>query len=138
MKDLKVLPLLAVALWALPLGAQINRGILEGTVTDPSGAVIPGVEVAVTSVDSGVVTTTKTNGAGYYLVMGLIPGIYKARLVSAGFSPLELTDIAILAGKEIRLDTLFQISAVPLKVEQVQLDTGLGAREHIAEVGKAL
>ena len=37
MKHLKIISLLAVALWALPLGAQINRGILEGTITDPRG-----------------------------------------------------------------------------------------------------
>ena len=43
MKLMRIISLLAVALWALPLGAQINRGILEGTVTDPGGAVIPGV-----------------------------------------------------------------------------------------------
>jgi hypothetical protein len=36
------------------------------------------------------------------------------------------------------LTLIFRISAVPLKVEQVQLDTGLGARELVAEVGKTL
>ncbi len=117
MKSIKIICVLAVALWALPLGAQINRGILQGTVTDPGGAVIPGVEVTVTSVESGVVTTTRTNGVGYYFVPDLIPGVYKARLVSAGFSPLELTDIAILAGKEIRLDAQLKVGQTRQTIE---------------------
>jgi dipeptidyl aminopeptidase/acylaminoacyl peptidase len=41
MKRRKIISLLAVALWALPLAAQISRGILEGTVTDPQGGTIP-------------------------------------------------------------------------------------------------
>jgi hypothetical protein len=117
MKLMRIIFVLAVALWALPLGAQINRGILEGTVTDPAGAVVPGVEVTVTSVDSGIVATSKTNGVGYYLVPNLTPGLYRARFVTAGFPPLVLKDIAILAGKEIKLDAVLKLGATQQAIE---------------------
>lgn len=48
------------------LSAQLNRGTIEGTVTDPQGATLSGVDVSITSVDTNVVTTTTTNSAGYY------------------------------------------------------------------------
>ena len=59
---------------AAALHAQINRGAIEGIVTDPQGAVIVGVDVAITSVDTNVTSHTPTNGAGYYRVVDLVPG----------------------------------------------------------------
>ena len=50
--------------WTVALEAQINRGVIEGIVTDPQGALVPGVNVTITSVDTGVATPTKTNSAG--------------------------------------------------------------------------
>jgi hypothetical protein len=60
---------LAVLSSATLLQAQLNRGVIEGFVTGPQGAVVPEVEVVVTAVDTNVEQTTKTNGAGYYRVV---------------------------------------------------------------------
>ena len=53
-------------LWILsfPAHAQTSRGTVSGTVLDSSGAVIPGSVVELMNVDTGVVRTTATNGAG--------------------------------------------------------------------------
>src|SRR5262249_53362374 len=48
------------------LRAQINRGVIEGIVTDPQGAVVPDVAVTITNVDTNVSVPTKTNSSGYY------------------------------------------------------------------------
>lgn len=48
------------------LSAQLNRGTIEGTVTDPQGRHCPGWTSVITSVDTNVVTTTTTNSTGYY------------------------------------------------------------------------
>ncbi|MGA2098747.1 MAG: carboxypeptidase-like regulatory domain-containing protein, partial [Candidatus Acidiferrum sp.] len=59
--------LLAVAVLApLASGQNSNTGELKGSVLDPSGALVPGVVVAIKNVDTGVVTTTTTNQAGLY------------------------------------------------------------------------
>ena len=117
MKLTKIIPLLAVALWVLPLGAQIDRGILEGTVTDPQGGVMPEVEVTVTSMETNIATTTQTNATGYYRVGNLVPGKYRAHYGLAGFSPLEITDIEITAGIETRLDAQLKVGAARQTVE---------------------
>ena len=105
-----MLPVL-MFLWTLPMAAQINRGILEGIVTDPQGGVVPGVDVTVTSLDTSIATVTKTNNTGYYRVGNLIAGKYRAHFQMAGFSPLEMTDIEITAGTETRLDAQLKVGA---------------------------
>jgi hypothetical protein len=105
------------ALSAVPLGAQIDRGILEGTVTDPQGAVVPAVQVTVTSLATNIATTTQTNVTGYYRIGNLVPGKYRAHFGLAGFSPLEMTDIEITAGVETRLDAQLKVGTARQTIE---------------------
>src|SRR5215510_5561182 len=95
--------------WATTLQAQLNRGVIEGIVTDPQGAVVPNVNVTITSVDTNVSTATKTNNTGYYQVVNLVPGKYTAKFEVSGFSTLELTDIGVPAGKVTRVDTRLKL-----------------------------
>lgn len=60
--------------------AQDTRATLSGKVTDPSGAVIVGASVAVTSVETGVTQTTKTDATGDWTVHFLVPGHYTSAL----------------------------------------------------------
>src|SRR5579864_7704501 len=68
------------------LSAQLNRGVIEGTVTDPQGAAVPGVEVTVTALATNVTNTTQTNSAGYYRAEALVPGTYRAHFAARGFA----------------------------------------------------
>jgi hypothetical protein len=81
---------LAIALTIiLPLSAQIaGTGTIEGTVTDPSGAVVPGATVEATSVGTGVKTTRQTTAVGYYVVSALPAGEYTLKVTAPGFESL--------------------------------------------------
>src|SRR5712691_1853815 len=106
--------LFAVALFVcrtIPLHAQLNRGAIEGTTTDPQGAVVPGVDVTITSVDTNLAQTTKTNSAGYYRVQSLVPGKYRAHFSVGGFSPLDITEIQVPAGELIKVDAPLKLGA---------------------------
>jgi hypothetical protein len=103
--------------WTTALNAQLNRGVLEGVVTDSQGAVMPGVNVTITSVDRNVTETLKTNGAGYYRVQALTPGKYRAHFQTPGFSGVDITDIEIPAGQVIRVDTVMKVGEVHQQVE---------------------
>jgi len=103
---------------ASPAFSQLNRGTMEGTVTDPSGAAVPQVKVAVTSVETGVTLPTVTNSAGYFRVVDLVPGRYKVRFDSSGFSPLDMTDVVVPAGNQtIRVDAQLKLGATRQAVE---------------------
>src|SRR5436305_14790978 len=66
------------------LFAQV--GGIRGVVADPSGAVIPGVNVTVTNTASGVSERVTTNESGVYVVPFLNPGMYKVEAAKPGFS----------------------------------------------------
>ena len=68
--------LLAVVFIASPLHAQFS-GAIEGSVTDQSGAAVPGANVVLTGADTGVAHSTVTSGEGYFRFPSLAPGGYK-------------------------------------------------------------
>jgi carboxypeptidase family protein len=72
-----------------------NTGEIKGSVTDPSGATVPGVSVAVKNVDTGVVTSATSNQAGLYDVPFLIPGSYSITFSKQGFKDLVRSGIAL-------------------------------------------
>jgi len=79
--------------------AQTNiSGDIAGTVTDPSGAVLPGATVTVTAVASGTTRSTTTNSSGQYRVPLLPPDTYKVAVTAPGFQQTEQT-IALGIGR---------------------------------------
>src|SRR5438046_643886 len=113
---------------AMALLAQINRGVIEGLVTDPQGAVMSGVQIEVIAVDTNITSRVTSNDAGSYRVVDLVPGKYRARFSFSGFSTLDLTDIDVPAGKVTRLDTQMRVDAtrqtVEVKAEAPLLESG--------------
>lgn len=84
---------------AAPVVAQtITTGQLVGTVTDPSGAVLANASVQLKSIEQGSVTTTKTNGKGYYDFSYLRPGTYSVSVTAGGFQSSERTANVALGG----------------------------------------
>jgi hypothetical protein len=110
------------------LNAQINRGVIEGIVSDAQGAIMAGVQVEITSLDTNVTARATTNDSGYYRVGDLIPGKYRVRFAYAGFSTNEISDIDIPAGKITRVDMQMRVDAtrqtVEVKAEAAVIETG--------------
>ena len=84
------LTLLLIAILCLsssPHGfGQATTGSIGGTVTDPSKAVIPGADVTVKNVSTGVTSSTKSNYSGHYEFLSLPAGQYTESVLHAGFS----------------------------------------------------
>ncbi len=101
------------------LQAAINRGTIQGTMTDPQGAVIPDVTVTVTDTDTGVSQTTKTNSAGFYFVPELVPGTYKVRFEVSGFVPTEVTNVSVRANEVTAVDAQLKLGKALQQVEVI-------------------
>ena len=99
------------------LQSQINRGTIEGVVTDPQGAVVPDVEVTITATDTNLTTASKTNSTGYYRVVDLVPGAFQARFSSPGFGTVEVRQIAVQAGTVTRVDAALRVDATRQTVQ---------------------
>lgn len=73
--------------------AQQVTGTLTGTVTDPSGAVVPGATVALVNTLSGDQRSTVSNGEGFFSINAVQPGDYKVDITAPGFERYERTGI---------------------------------------------
>src|ERR1700722_11414024 len=111
------------------LGAQTSSsGALSGTVTDPSGAVVPGVTVTITSVDNGQVRTATTGGDGAYQVGLLTPGNYRVKFEAPGFQAVEVPAVTVTVTETGTLNRALSVGAqtqevtVQADVEAVQTD----------------
>lgn len=100
MKTAHSLTRLACAgLWLLgaacvPLFGQY-RASLQGAVTDPSGATIPGATVTLRSEETNVAHTMTTNGSGVYAISALAPGRYDLTVEAPGFTKKTLNGVTI-------------------------------------------
>ncbi|PYL80009.1 MAG: TonB-dependent receptor, partial [Verrucomicrobia bacterium] len=99
------------------MSAQLNRGAIEGTVTDPQGAALSGVDVTITAVATNVMTNTETNSSGYYRAEALVPGTYRAHFGAKGFASLDVTAIEVPAAQVIRVNTKLKVGSINQKVE---------------------
>jgi protocatechuate 3,4-dioxygenase beta subunit len=75
--------------------AQESRANVEGRVTDPQGAVVPGATVSVISEDTNVEQKTTTNEQGSWTVRFLNPGKYRVAVTATGFKKSEQKDIVL-------------------------------------------
>ncbi|MBI3262072.1 MAG: TonB-dependent receptor, partial [Acidobacteria bacterium] len=108
--------LLGFMLLASSSWAQEQRGSIEGTVTDQSGAVLPGVTVEARSPSLVGVATSITDGTGSYRFPALPPGTYEVTASLSGFGPARIADVVITLGKTLRVDLTMKVAA---QVEQV-------------------
>ena len=97
---------------------------IGGTITDPSGAVIPGVSVTVTNVDTGVARATVSNELGFFIVPLLQPGNYQIELTSEGFRPIMRTGLTLHVNEQARIEFTMEVGAVTEQVT-VTADTPL-------------
>ncbi len=108
--------LAALALATL-LQASLDRGAIQGTVTDQQGAVVPGAKVIVKNVDTNVEVNLTTNGEGFYLAPQLVPGKYSVRVSASGFSPLDTADVIVTAGTTTTTDAQLRVGIATQTVE---------------------
>jgi hypothetical protein len=78
--------------------AQQQLGAIQGTIVDQSNAVMPGVTVTVTNLDTGVTRTTVTNETGVYRVLSLDPGRYKITAELQGFRGAAQSEVLVSVG----------------------------------------
>ena len=90
MKFVKHLCIVLVFLCALPIAALAQMGgAIDGTVTDPNGAVVQAATVTATNVTTGVAFTAQTSAAGLYVFPVLPPGPYTITVKQSGIQDLR-------------------------------------------------
>ncbi len=88
-----------------------NSGDIRGSVTDTSGALIPGVTVKVEDVDKQVTRTFTTDEAGVYDTGAIVPDHYKITFSKPGFQTLVRGPITLVVGVQ-GIDASLQVAIV--------------------------
>jgi hypothetical protein len=101
--------------FAATAGAQYRAGI-QGTIADPSGAVVSGAKVTVTAKDTGLSQETTTDASGVYSVNRLAPGLYTIVVEKAGFQKKVLEDVNILAEQVSSVNVALEVGQVTQSV----------------------
>jgi hypothetical protein len=109
-----------------PAVAQTDRATLEGTVTDPSGGVVPGATIKVTQIATGGTQERSSNRRGYYLFPGLAVGTYSVMVSKPGFDTKSVDHVDLQVGETHTLD-------IPLVVGQVNEKVVVNAEAGPAE-----
>src|SRR5256712_1361324 len=116
-----VLLLIAVLIVAVP-GPSAGQNIgatLQGLITDAQKAVLPGVTVTITNVDTGVSRTSVTDTTGWYRAAALMPGTYELSTDLTGFVTYKRAGITLTKGQEPRIDIMLQVASVKETVQVV-------------------
>jgi outer membrane receptor protein involved in Fe transport len=112
------LVLFALTLFAgVPAFAQTFRGTIMGSVTDSSGAAVPGATVTIKNVDTGLVRTAITSDDGSYAAPELPIGNYSVSVERAGFKLGVVTGIKVEVSTERRVDVTLQPGQLAQTVE---------------------
>ncbi|MCU0244984.1 MAG: TonB-dependent receptor [Bryobacter sp.] len=108
---------LALVLIAASAAGQSTFATLTGTVTDPTGAPVPGASVEVVNIGTGYKYDVKSNDVGQYVVPNLLEGRYRLKATAAGFQEFSVTEIVLAARDLRRVDVGFQIGQVATAIE---------------------
>jgi hypothetical protein len=118
-----------LAILSITVGAngQTFRGAINGTVTDPSGAAVPGANVVATEEATSVAHTTVTTSDGQFSLQDIPTGAYKVTVTATGFQQFTISNVSVTAGNvytvPAKLSVGQQTTAVEVAAAALQVDT---------------
>ncbi len=122
-----VIAILIVLSLAVAGNAQTFRGTINGTVTDPSGGVVPNATVKATEVATGIDHTTTTTGDGAFAFQDIPLGYYKVTVTATGFPTYTVDKVQVAAGQiytlQVRLKLEQATTTVEVSAAALTLDT---------------
>jgi len=112
--------------------AQTFRGAINGTITDPSGAVVAGANVKATNTGTGIVLSTVSTSGGAFTFQDVPLGTYKVSVAAAGFSAYTVDNVQVVAGTiytlPIKLSMAKQATTVEVSAAALTVDTATQAQ----------
>jgi hypothetical protein len=119
----------------LPRPAAAQDASIVGTVTDPTGSVVAGVQITITNLDTGLTRTIPTNESGQYVLADLHIGHYTVKAESPGFKVAEQKNVVLQVGDRTRLDFQLQLGGaaetVTVEANAVRVQTDSGEQSNV-------
>src|SRR2546425_502733 len=122
--------------------AQLDTGTISGTVSDQTGAAVPGASVAIKNVDTGIVRRLVTNEAGRYEAVALPIGTYEVTASLAGFQTFVRGGIGLTVGRNAVVDIALRAGdvtdAITITAETSQVETTTATVTQLIDERKVL
>jgi hypothetical protein len=128
---------LAILLCAGSAWAQAGASSIRGTVTDATGAVVPGATVTIINLKTNFTRTQTTTAGGAYSFELIPPGEYKVETQSAGFKKNVVTPAKALVGSIAQIDVKLEVGELTTVVEVAAVSTAIQANTQDATLGHA-
>jgi hypothetical protein len=128
---LLLLPCLAPSgpVWAQ---SQITTGVIQGTVVDQTGAVVPGAEIEARSLGQNVARSLTTGSDGRFVFLQLAPGRYRVTITKSGFATLVQDNVPLTVGQTITLAPAMKVSGTSETVTVTGIPTVDASRTEVS------
>ena len=114
--------------------AQSDRGTITGTISDPSGAVVPNASVVALNTETGAKSPVVSSETGNYTVTSLPPGSYSVTAEAAGFQTVTRAGIQVAVASNVRVDVTLQVGSaselVTITAQAALLQTEDASQSH--------
>jgi hypothetical protein len=112
-------------LMTTPIYAQLVGATLSGTVTDPSGAVVPQSRASIKNMSTAITTTVLTNAEGVYAAPNLLPGDYEVTVSATGFKTEVRRGVNLTVGAHRVLNISLQVGEAAQRIEVTGTESGV-------------
>lgn len=123
----KLLTLIGIVFLGAGLLPAQSLTSLNGIVTDPSGAVVPGATVILENVATQATRQTTSDEAGRYIFPQMPPGNYRVRARAQGFSEVTVNDVRLMVSTPVTINIILKVGpvaeAVQVTAEGAQVNT---------------
>jgi len=116
MRQVLCTTLLALALATAAFAQFGTEGAILGTVTDPSGAVVPGADVTIQELSTGMTKTVKTDPGGEFEISAVPLGVYSVTVSVQGFKTWKLDRVELTIGQRERVPVVLEVGATNQEV----------------------
>ena len=104
--------------------AQLVRGFVSGTVTDETNAVVPGVQVTITSKTTNISRDILTNETGFYRFVAVEPGNYSVEFQLAGVETRKIDSVTVTTAQEVVINQKLVVGPTSAEVSVVGVPSG--------------
>ena len=137
LRSIGIAAILCSAIFWIPGSAfaQQGNGSISGTVTDSTGAVVPGANMTATQTATGLTLKTVTSGEGTYVFPSLAPSVYNISVTTPGFEGYTENGLQVRADAaltvNVSLKTGSTTQTISVNAQAAQVDTTTGTLEEV-------
>ncbi len=122
----------ALLLLVLPSGAQFDTGTITGTVTDSSGAMLPGAMITITNTGTGIVTKLPTDSSGSFVASGMPYGHYIVSATAPNFGEATSQPMELNVGSTVTVKLILKVAAATEIVQVTGTATTIDTSTSVA------